>query len=112
MNPKLSPQSILQQIAQIQHMERGKLCVLREGPNGSYYNLQCWDNGKNCSRYVPGDQVASYKEAIAGYQQFQQLTAQYANQVIDKTRAEIAAGSKKNQSRRRSSSRKMPKSGN
>ena len=51
-----NPAQLLQQIAQIQRMEPGKLCVIGHGPNGPYYNLQCRENGKPVSRYVPADQ--------------------------------------------------------
>lgn len=90
-----TPQELLNQIAQIQRMERGKLCVLRQGPDGPYYNCQSRENGKNFARYVPRDQLAAYQEAIAGYQTFQHLTQQYAQQLIDKTRAELAASKKR-----------------
>lgn len=66
-NAPNTPESLLQQIAQIQHMERGKPCVLRQGPQGPYYNHQTWENGKNVSRYVPQDQVPALQQAIAGY---------------------------------------------
>ena len=85
-------------------MERGKICVLREGPSGSYYNLQAWENGKNVSRYLPREQVPAVQEAINGYQKFEELTGQYAEQIIAKTREERAAGSKKKTARPRSSS--------
>ncbi len=112
MNPKSSPPSLLQHMAQIQRMERGKLCVLRDGPQGPYYNLQRWEKGKNCSRYVPREQLPAFQEAIAGYQQFQQLSEQYAQQIIERTRAEIAAGAKKKPSHRKSSSPRTRKSSN
>jgi hypothetical protein len=92
---QLNPAQILQQIAQIQHMEPGKLCVLRQGPNGPYYNLQCRENGKPVSRYVPGDQVQLVAEHTDNYQKFQGLVTQYAQLVIEQTRAERAAGVKK-----------------
>jgi len=95
MNTKITPQLLLQQIAQIQQMERGKLCILREGPEGPYYNHQSWENGKNVSRYVPRDQVAALEEAIAGYEKFQKLIEQYSQIVIEQTRAELATGFKK-----------------
>jgi len=95
MNSPSSPQSLLQQIAQIQHLERGKLCVIRHGPDGPYYNHQTWEKGKNLSRYVPRDQVPAVQAAIAGYQQVQRLMEQYVQQMVAKTRAEIAAGVKK-----------------
>lgn len=76
-------------------MERGKLSVMREGPEGTHYKHQAWENGKNLSRYVSSDQAAAVQEAIDDYHKFQGLTEQYAQQVIDKTRAELAANSKK-----------------
>ena len=110
MNTQITPQSILAQIAQIQCMERGKLCVLRQGPNGPYYNLQSWENGANQARYVPQDQVAAMQEALAGYEQFQNLAEQYADIIIQQTRERRASGLKKKTSRPRSSSRKTRKS--
>ena len=113
MNAKITPQSLLQQIAQIQHMVRGKLCPLREGPQGPYYNHQTWEDGKNVSRYVPRDQVPAYQEAIAGYEQFEKLTQEYAQILIEKTRDELAAGFKKKKiSGPRSSWPKTKKSNN
>lgn len=95
MNSKSNSQDLLNQIAQIQQMERGKLCVMREGPDGPYYNVQCWEKGKNVARYVPRDQAQAVEQAIKGYQKFGELTEQYAEQIIEKTRAELAAGLKK-----------------
>jgi hypothetical protein len=108
------PAHLLKQIAQIQRMERGKLSVIREGPEGPYYKLQAWEDGKNMSRYVPSDQAAAVQKAIDGYQQFNQLTEHYAQQVIEKTRAELLTTSKKNgrRSRHKSSSPKIRKSSN
>lgn len=103
MKSSLTPQELLQQIAQIPRMERGKLCVLRQGPEGPYYNCQSREDGKNFARYVSRDQLPAYQEAIAGYQKFRQLTEQYARQVIQKTRAELAASKKKKTSRPNSS---------
>ena len=110
MNAKIIPQVLLQQIAQIQHMERGKLCILREGPEGPYYNHQSWENGKNVSRYVPRDQVPAFQEAIAGYEKFQKLIEAYSQILIQQTRAELATGFKKKTSPRRSSWPKTRKS--
>jgi len=110
MNAKITPQVLLQQIAQIQHMERGKLCILREGPAGPYYNHQTWENGKNVSRYVPRDQVPAFQEAIAGYEKFEKLTGEYSQIIIQQTRAELATGLKKKTSHPRSSWPKTKKS--
>ena len=108
---QLNPAQILQHIAQIQHMEPGKLCVLGHGPNGPYYNLQCRENGKTLTLYVPADQVSVVSEHTANYQQFQALVAQYAQLIVERTRAERAAGVKKKLPRRSSSWPKTRKSG-
>lgn len=86
---------LLQQIAQIQHMEPGKLCVLRQGPNGSYYNLQWREQGKAFSRYIPADQVEAVAQHTANYQTFQNLVGQYAQLIIERTRTERADDFKK-----------------
>lgn len=110
MNTESSSHQLLHQIAQIQRMERGKLRIMRQGADGPYYHIQSWEQGKNFNRYVPRDQVPAYQEAISGYQKFQQLTEQYAAQLIAKTRAELAGSKKKIRSRRTSSWPKTRKS--
>lgn len=105
---------LFEKIAEIQRMERGKLTVMREGPEGPYFKHQAWENGSNLSRYVSRDQATAVQEAIDGYHQFQELTEQYAQAVIDQTRAELAAQSKKKKYhlRRKSSWRKTRRSSN
>jgi len=90
-----SPQ-LLQQITQIKRMERGKLTVMSQGPQATHYKLQAWENGKNVSRHVSSDQADAVKDALEGYRKYQDLTEQYAQTVIEQTRAELAAHSKKN----------------
>ena len=94
MNSTQSAQ-LLQQIAQIKRMERGKLTLMSEGSEGPHYKLQAWENGRNVSRHVSRDQAELVQEAIQGYRTYQDLTQQYAQHVIDQTRAELAAQSKK-----------------
>ena len=106
------PAQILHQIAQIQRMEPGKLCIIRQGPNGPYYNLQCRENGKTRTRYVPADQVTVVAEHNANFQRFEALVDQYAQMVIDQTRDERAGHFKKKTSLPRSSSPKTRKSSN
>ena len=110
MTTKSTPESILQDIAQIQRMDRGSVSVIRQGPEGAYYNHQCYEGGRNVSRYVPGEQVADLKAAIEGYRRFEQLTEHYAELVVEKTRAERQAGSKKKTPPRDSSLPKTKKS--
>jgi|SRR6185436_6584796 len=106
---KPSPASILKQITQIQQMERGTVSIMRKTPAGELFNHQTWEKGKNHARYVPRDEVAPLQEAIEGYQLFKQLSEEYAQLIIDKTRAERAAQIKKKH-RLTSSSPKTPKS--
>jgi len=103
MSTKSTPQSVLHEIAQIQLLDRGTLSVIRQGPEGPYYNHQCYEEGRNVSRYVPSEQVSELKEAIEGYHRFQQLMQQYVQLMVEKTRAEREAGLKK-KTRRPSSS--------
>ena len=109
MKTKPDPKILLQEAAQIPHLERGKLSIIREGPTGPFFNHQCRQDGKNVSRYIPRDQAPSVQEAIDGYARFQTLIGQYVDQIVDQTRAEIAADSKK-KAHPNSSSRKTPKS--
>jgi len=110
MNANSTPQSLLKQIAQIQRMEPGKLCVIGEGPNGPYYNLQCREQGQTLTRYVPADQLAVVAEHTANYRRFQTLVEDYAALVVTQTRAEREAGLKKKPRHPKSSSPRTRKS--
>jgi hypothetical protein len=110
MNSKLTPQWLLHQIAQIQRLDRGTVSVLRQGPQGPYYNHQCYENGRNVSRYVPSEQVSDLKEALDGHRRVQELMAQYVQLMVDKTRAERKAGAKKKSPRPKSFSPRTRKS--
>lgn len=110
MSTKPTPESILQDIAQIQRMDRGSVSVLRQGPPGPYYNHQSYENGRNVSRYVPGEQVDELKEAIEDHRRFQLLVDQYVQLMVEKTRAQRQAGSKKKTPLRNSSWPKTRKS--
>ena len=91
----MTAQALLEQILQIQRMEHGSLSIIGQGPNGPYYNLNSWENGRNCCRYLPQDKVPQVQQAIAGYHQYQHLTEQYAQQIIEQTRAQLKIGVKK-----------------
>jgi hypothetical protein len=106
---------LLAQIAAIPARERGKLSTYtfkeRSHTAGPYHKLQRWQEGKNHTRYVSTDELPAVQTALAGYAQFRQLTEQYADLVIAETRQNIA-GSKKNQSRPKSSLPRRRKSNN
>jgi hypothetical protein len=113
-----SPDDILAQIAQIQLMERGKLCPyhLKDRPAdaGPYYKVQCWEQGANHTRHVRPEQVPLLEEALAGYAKFQELTERYAQILIAQTRQQLAGvGVKKKPGPRPNSSwRRKKRSGN
>jgi len=106
---------LLEQIAAISAMERGKLSEYsfreRSDTSGPYHKLQRWQDGRNHTRHVSADELPAVQTALAGYAQFRQLTGQYADLIIEETRQNIA-GSKKNQSRPKSSSPRKKKSSN
>jgi hypothetical protein len=113
-----TPADILAQIARIQLMERGKLSTYqhkdRPTEAGPYYKLQGWEQGKNHTRHVRSEQVPLLEQALAGYTQFQQLTEQYAQILIQQTREQLAGvGLKKKPGPRPNSSwRRKKRSGN
>ena len=95
MNTPLTPQTLIEEILQIQRMEHGSLSIIRQGPTGPDYSLNSWEDGKNRCRYLPQDKVPEVQQAIEGYHKYQQLTQHYAQQVIEQTRAQLKIGVKK-----------------
>jgi hypothetical protein len=108
MNPSQKTQ-LLDQIAAIPAMERGKLSL---HSSGRHQKLQCWQGGKNHTRHVAADELPAVESALAGYAQYRQLTEEYADLVIEETRQNIAAAKKKSRSRPLSSSPGKRKSSN
>jgi hypothetical protein len=102
-------ESLLAQIAQIQYLEPGKLCIIRQGSEGPYYNLQCRQNGQTVTRYVPRDQAELAKTHTQNYQRFIALVEQYVQVVADQSRAIREGSSQKKTSPPRSSWPKMKK---
>lgn len=88
MKAKPKWKTLLKQIADIQEMERGKLCPMR---GGAYYNHQTWEKGRNVVRYVPRERRGELQKAIAGYQQYLKLTKAYADEIIRRTRLDRSA---------------------
>jgi hypothetical protein len=110
MKPSSTPQSLLQQIADIQRLEPGKLCIIRQGSDGPYYNLQCREHGKTVTRYIPREQAELVAVHTANHERFQSLVAEYVSLVAQQTRAEREAGFKKKARTRKSSSPRTRKS--
>jgi len=110
LNTKTTPELVLQQIAQIQRMDRGTVSVIRQGPQGPYYNHQCYEDGRNVSRYISAEQLPELQAAIEDYKRFQELVEQYVHLIVERTRAQRQAGLKKKTPRPNSSWPKTRKS--
>ena len=106
MTTPTTPESLLQQIAGITSMEQGKLCILRQGPNGPYYNLQRWEDGRNVSEYIPADQVPVVQANVASYGRFEGLVGEYAQFICARSREQRETGVKKKRESPTSSSPK------
>lgn len=103
-----SKDKTLSQLASLGPMRKGSLTeqyvevTLKDGSNsrrGPYTLYSCKENGKTVSRRLRSDgEVALYREQIAAFRRFQELTAELAR--IGRTLADLAAedpeGSKKN----------------
>ena len=76
---------LLEKMAQINRMERGKVCQLK---GREHFNHQTWQNGRNEVRYVPRERVDDLRGAIDGYARFMALAEKYADEMIRLTRLE------------------------
>ncbi|AQQ71098.1 hypothetical protein SMSP2_02393 [Limihaloglobus sulfuriphilus] len=76
---------LLEKIAKIERMERGKICQMK---NRQHFNHQTWKNGANVVRYVPKDELEALQADIDSYNQFMDLVQQYADEIIRITRLE------------------------
>jgi hypothetical protein len=78
---------LLEQMGQIDRMERGKLCQMK---GREHFNHQTWQNGRNNVRYVPREKVEDLQAAIDGYARFNELARQYIDEIVRLTRLEHA----------------------
>ena len=97
--------SLLERMAKVDQMERGKLCQMGARP---HYNHQTWQDGRNVVRYVPANERKSLQKAIAGYNLFMKLAEQYADEVIKQTRKERLEASSTSANRKKRAHTKSP----
>jgi hypothetical protein len=109
---------ILHEMAQIDRMQRGRLSEQffkktkggQEVTLGPYYVLQRWWEGKNVSERVPAQDAAAVQGAIAGYERFEKLAAEFVEITERMTReAEQAPAAKKNATKSARQSSRKPK---
>lgn len=116
---------LLDEMASIPTMERGKITAeYRTRPSGDgngtmrlgpYYKYQIWENGRNVTRRIPREQAEALEQDIANYNHFNDLSAEIAQKVIDRTRALRKRGlgsenSDESRSKKNSSSKRRRKS--
>jgi hypothetical protein len=97
--PTPSPAELLAEMAQIQSMERGKLSSYRRAGRSqdadTYYRLQTWQDGRNHSRHVRPEELPALEAALEGYDRYCQLSDQYVQLIVDRTRAQQEQSIKK-----------------
>jgi hypothetical protein len=76
-------QRLLEKIAQVETMERGKICKLS---GRKQFNHQTWHEGRNRVRYVRPEEVEQLQRDIDGYARFVKLMEQYADEIIRSSR--------------------------
>src|SRR5260221_383127 len=98
-NPAHDRPAILEQMAQLQSMERGTLSEeYRERPDGvggtvrlgPYFKHQVWEAGANQSRRVPAEEVPALRQDLANHQHFAELAQDYVELTVQETRARRA----------------------
>jgi hypothetical protein len=94
--PSLDRPAILQQMAQLQSMERGTLSEeYREHPDGSggsvrlgpYFKHQVWEARSNRSRRVPAEEVPQLRQDLENHKRFTELADSYVELTVEQTRA-------------------------
>ena len=116
MNPLIHKrQQILQQMEQIQRMERGSLQAQTQPSlrnpgrdRGPYFKHQVWEAGQNVTRHIPADKADVLAQAIEGRKEFEKLAEQFIDATVLLTRAESSPDSKKNATKSRLPSKKKP----
>ena len=108
-------QQILQQMEQIDRMERGSLQAetrpSQRDPNqerGPYFKHQIWEDGQNKTRRIPPDKADALTQAIEGRKEFEKLAEQFVDATVSMTRADPSSDSKKNATRSKRPSKRKP----
>jgi hypothetical protein len=102
-------EQILQQIQAIDRLRRGSLSrqffkqrrAGSKAPQGPYYVLQGYIQGRKFSERVPAEQAPQFEPLVANYQRFQELAEEFVTVTDQLTRLEQGAPDAKKNSRRR-----------
>ncbi len=94
---------ILDQMAQIECMEKGRLSEEyrekhKDGERvrlGPYYKHQCWENGHNASRRIPAAEVERLRNGVDGYHRFRELADEFVEVTVSMSQESAADEGKK-----------------
>jgi hypothetical protein len=96
-------QQILQQMEQIDRMERGSLQAETrpsqrqpDHERGPYFKHQVWEDGQNKTRRIPPNQADALAQAINGRKEFEKLAEQFVDATVAMTRVDPSSDAKKN----------------
>jgi hypothetical protein len=88
-------QDILDDIARIPRLKRGKLSERKRRsktsgePIASQFIFQCWKDGRNASQHVCAEDLPGVREAVSGYERFKQLAEAFVG--VSETLTEMEA---------------------
>jgi hypothetical protein len=106
---------ILQQMEQIDRMERGSLQSETrpsqrhpDQSRGPYFKHQIWEEGRNLTRRIPPDRAPALAKAIEGRKEFEKLAGQFVDATVAMTRDDASTDSKKNRTKSRWRSNRKP----
>src|SRR5437016_4978857 len=99
MNTTPTVRQLLAQIAAIKRMQSSTLSnYVPPGRSPSprpYHKRECSVAGKNVTTHLRPEELPAIKHALEGYARFQELTAQYAELIIQQTRQHLDLDIKK-----------------
>jgi len=108
-------QQLLQQMEQIERMERGSLQAetrpSQRHPGeerGPYFKHQVWEDGQNKTRRILPDKADALDQAIEGRKEFEKLAEQFIDATVGMTRADSSSDSKKKATKSKRPSKRKP----
>jgi len=111
-------QGFIEQISNINSMERGKLSEFYRAQSGTkgrrklqfgpYYKLQTWENGKNITRHIPSSDVPALKRALANHDEFSKLVEALEKTIIRETRKQQSKVIQPQEVSKKNSTKKSP----
>jgi len=84
-------QQVLEDIAEIERMERGSITPAETRTGNQFYTHSVWENGKSTSRHVSKTGLAELQKLVAEHKKFKALVQEYEEVVVQQTRRQYDA---------------------